>query len=148
AAVSAGSGRCARQCLAGAATSGSWVLRRFPSWPRPRGPFTLPPQPWLRAKGPGRRAAGLLAGGVLLRRAGEVGAGVEDGTHPAPRLFSLGRDVLGRPVSLWRAIAPEHPAGHGGVVYLVDAVGDAHGGRRRVHGLDGREVGGAERAQD
>src|SRR5205085_2431872 len=64
---------------------------------------------------------GLLAGGVLLRRAGEVGAGVEDGTHPAPRLFSLGRDVLGGPVSLVRAVALEHPAGHGGLVYLVDA---------------------------
>jgi hypothetical protein len=38
------------------------------------------------------------------------------------------RDVLGGPVSLVRAVAPEHPAGHGGHVHLVDAVGDAHGG--------------------
>ena len=33
-------------------------------------------------------------------------------------------------------------------MHLVDAVGDAHGRCRRVHGLDRREIGSAERAQD
>jgi hypothetical protein len=77
----------------------------------------------------------------------EVRTGVEDGAHPPPCLVSLGRDVLGGPVSLVRAVAPEHPAGHGGHAHLADAVGDAHGGCRRMHGLDRREVGGTERAR-
>ena len=70
------------------------------------------------------------------------------GCELLPRRFALGREVLGRPVALVGAVALEHVAGDGGLVHLVDAVGDAHGGRRGVHGLDRREVGGAERAED
>src|SRR5208283_3367592 len=48
-----------------------------------------------------------VGGGVLLGRAGEVGPGVKDGSHPLPRLLTLGRDVLGGPVPLVRAVALE-----------------------------------------
>jgi hypothetical protein len=50
---------------------------------------------------------------------------------------------LAWPVSPVRAVAPEHPAGHGGHAHLVDA----HGGCRRMHSLDRRELGDAERAR-
>src|SRR5580692_12829777 len=68
------------------------------------------------------RAASPAGGGIPLGHAGEVRAGVEDGSHPPPRLLPLGRNVLGGPVPLVRAVALEHPAGHGGLVHLVDAV--------------------------
>src|SRR5215470_9453780 len=93
-------------------------------WPGER-PVMMSPERNRTSWGGGNR---LPAAGILLGRAGEVRPGVKDGAHLPPRLFSLGREVLGGPESLVRAIALEHPAGHGGLVHLVNAVGDAHGG--------------------
>src|SRR4051794_8386834 len=97
-----------------------------------------------------RRSSAAVGGGLLLvlRRLGEVGTGVEDGLELLPRLLALGRVVLGRPVALVGPVPLEHPTRDGCLVDLVDTVGDAHRRRRRVHGLDGREIGGAERAED
>ena len=90
-----------------------------------------------------------LTGGRRTSRARGRGQGGrrERGASAAVRCLAW-PDVFSGPVSFVRAVAPEHPAGHGGLVHLVDAVGDAHGGCRRTHGLDRREIGSTDRAQD
>src|SRR5689334_15538335 len=69
---------------------------------------------------------------VLLGRRGQRRVGIELRLHLLPRLRALGRDVLGGPVPLVRAVALEHVAGDGRLVHLVDTVGDAHRRRGRV----------------
>src|SRR5579875_3009428 len=83
---------------------------------------------------------------VVLGRLGQLRSAVEDGLHLLLRLLAFGGDVLGGPVAGVRAVLLQDPPGDGGQVHLVDTVGYAHGGRRRVHGLDGGEVGRAQRA--
>ena len=88
-----------------------------------------------------RRAAYFSAARARSGRASRTGRIRRRACSRLAGMYSVGQFPV-------RAVAPEHPAGHGGHVHLVDAVGDAHGGCRRMHGLDRREVGGAERAQD
>src|SRR5215213_8261044 len=60
---------------------------------------------------------------VALGQGEQVGVGVEHGPELPPRLFPLGRDVLGGPVALVGAVALQDVASHRGLVDLVDAVG-------------------------
>ena len=78
----------------------------------------------------GQGAAGDVLGVAVGQLAQLCGSAWKRRLELLPRLLALGRDVLGRPVALVRAVALEHVAGDGRLVHLVDAVGDAH--RRRA----------------
>src|SRR5262249_17283963 len=85
---------------------------------------------------------------VGLGEGSQVWVVVELRLELPPRVFTFGGDVLGRPVALVRPVASQDVARYRRLVHFVDAVGDAHGRRRRVHRLDRSEVGGAQGAED
>src|SRR6187200_636776 len=73
--------------------------------------------------------------GVALGEGAQLRIGLEPRLELLPRLLALGREVLGRPVTLVRAVTLEHVAGDGRLVHFVDTIGDSHRGCGGVHRL-------------